>query len=101
MPTDPAGKKLLQEEKLSQEAKQTIAEFLRLHKTIDLFSGCEVKTQSNLFAPGLNMITNQLHLNSAGGREAYAKQYQHTLFEWDAAGATKVRKAEEKTLELA
>ena len=58
MPTDPATKKLRQKEKLSLEAKQTITEFLNLHKTIDYFSGCEVRNQNYLFVLGLNMMIN-------------------------------------------
>ena len=44
-------------------------------------------------------MMNQLHLNSAKGREAYAKQYQHTLFDRDAAKAIKVWEVDKKTLE--
>ena len=84
---------------MSPEAKKTISEFLKLHKIIDKFSGCEVRTQKNLFAPGLNMMVNQLHLNNPNGREAYARQYQRTLLDWDAAEVTKVPEATKKTLE--
>ena len=47
------------------------------------------------------MITNQLHLKSAKGREVHPRQYQHTLFDWDAAEAMKVQEANKKTLEQA
>ena len=101
MPTDPGTKKLQQKGMLSPEAKQTIAEFLYLQKTIDQFSGFKVWTQNNLSAPNLNMMMNQLHLNSADSQEAYARQYQCTLFGWDAAEAIKVQEATKKTLEQA
>ena len=58
-----------------------------------------MRTQNNLFAPGLNMMANQLHLNNSDGQEAYARQYQTTLFDWDATEATKVPEATKKTLE--
>ena len=63
MSANSATTKPCQDDKLSPQAKQMIVEFLPLYKTIDLFSGHEVRTQSSLFAPGLNMVTNQLHLN--------------------------------------
>ena len=90
-----------QDDKLSPEAKQMISEFLHLNKTIDWFSGCEVRTQSNLFWPGLNTMTNLLHLNSAEGREAYTRQYQCTLFDWDTAEAKKLPEIDKMTLERA
>ena len=58
-----------------------------------------MRTQKNLFGPGLNMMVNQLHLNNPDGREAYARQYQRTLFDWDATEAAKVPEATKKTLE--
>ena len=99
MSANSATTKPCQDDKLSPQAKQMIVEFLPLYKTIDLFSGHEVRTQSSLFAPGLNMVTNQLHLNHTEGREAYARQYQCTLFEWDTAETIKVQEANEKILE--
>ena len=49
--------------------------------------------------PGLNMMVKQLHLNNPDSQEAYLKQYQRTLFDWDAVKATKVLEATKKTLE--
>ena len=34
-------------------------------------------------APGLNMLRNSLHLNSADGHEAFVCQYHRTTFDWD------------------
>ena len=98
MPTNPAMKKLQQEQKFLPEAKQIIIEFLNLHKTIDWFFGCEVRTKTHLFVPVLSMMMNLLHLNSTDSQEAYARQYQRTLFNWDAAEPTKVQEATKKTL---
>ena len=99
MPIGPAVKKLWQEEKLLPEAKQTISELLKFHKTIELFWGCELRSQKSLFSRSLNKIANKLHLNNPDGQEAYARQYQRTLFDWDATEATKVPEATKKNLE--
>ena len=40
-------------------------------------------------------------MNSADGREVFAKQYQNTLFNWDTVEATKMRKADKRILERA
>ena len=78
---NPDIRKPRQYDELSPEAKQTITEILYFHKTIDQFFNCEVGIQSNLFAPGLNMMTRWLYQNSAKGRKAYTRQYQRTLFD--------------------
>ena len=56
MPTKPAMRKPQEDEKLPPKAKQIFEDFLNLYKTIDSFSGCELRTSSNWFVPGLNMM---------------------------------------------
>ena len=69
---------------LNPEARHTVAKFFKQNHAIDYFSGCEVLTQHNVRAPGLNMLRNSLHLNSADRREAFVRQYCCTTFDWDA-----------------
>ena len=45
------------------------------------------------------MMVDQLHLNNPDGRDSYARHYQRTLFDWDAAEVLKVPETTEKTLE--
>ena len=44
-------------------------------------------------------MVNQLHLSNPNSQDVYERQYQHTLFDWETAEATKVPKATKKTLE--
>ena len=58
-----------------------------------------MRTQKNLFEPGLNIMMNWLHLNNTDSRVVYVRQYKRTLFDWNTTEVIKVSEATKKTLE--